>query len=206
MREVLIKNKEILKRLDGFIESIKGLDMSILDIKEQGDKGKIYATSKEYLQLVLNKAENKQFRGPPEMMWGVDLCNNHKYGGEWLTLAEDVGFNFARELGAQQNALFMYYPKDGYIGWHDNRDAPGYTILFNWSEGGDAFYRYRDWKTGKVHTIHDRPGWTCKTGWYGPGKESTFHCAMTNEPRWSIAFYARNETMRDLIIDEIEND
>ena len=206
MREVLIKNKEILKRLDGFIESIEGLDMSILDIKEQGDKGKIYATSKEYLQLVLNKAENKQFRGPPEMMWGVDLCNNHKYGGEWLTLAEDVGFNFARELGAQQNALFMYYPKDGYIGWHDNRDAPGYTILFNWSEGGDAFYRYRDWKTGKVHTIHDRPGWTCKTGWYGPGKESTFHCAMTNEPRWSIAFYARNETMRDLIIDEIEND
>ena len=206
MREVLIKNKEILKRLDGFIESIKGLDMSILDIKEQGDKDKIYATSKEYLQLVLNKAENKQFRGPPEMMWGVDLCNNHKYGGEWLILAEDVGFNFARELGAQQNALFMYYPKDGYIGWHDNRDAPGYTILFNWSEGGDAFYRYRDWKTGEVHTIHDRPGWTCKTGWYGPGKESTFHCAMTNEPRWSIAFYARNETMRDLIIDEIEND
>ena len=71
--------------------------MSILNIKEQGDKGKIYATSKEYLQLVLNKAENKQFRGPPEMMWGVDLCNNHKYGGEWLILAEDVGFNFARE-------------------------------------------------------------------------------------------------------------
>jgi len=29
---------------------------------------------------------------------------------------------------------------------------------------------------------------------------------MTNEPRWSIAFYARNETMRDIIIDHIEND
>ena len=71
--------------------------MSILDIKEQGDKDKIYATSKEYLQLVLNKAENKQFRGPPEMMWGVDLCSNYKYGGDWLILAADVGFNFAIE-------------------------------------------------------------------------------------------------------------
>jgi hypothetical protein len=29
---------------------------------------------------------------------------------------------------------------------------------------------------------------------------------MTNEPRWSIAFYARNKAMRDMIIDEIEND
>ena len=44
MREVLIKNKEILERLDGFIESIKGLDIGYYfsaDIKEQrGDKGK----------------------------------------------------------------------------------------------------------------------------------------------------------------------
>jgi hypothetical protein len=206
MREVYIKNKEVLDRLDGFIKTINSLDMSMLDIKEQGDKDKVYATSKEYLQLMLNKAEAKEFRGPPEMMWGVDLCNNHKYGGEWLELAEDVGFNFARELGAQQNALFMHYPKDGYIGWHDNRDAPGYTILFNWSKGGDAFYRYRDWKTGDINTIEDRPGWTCKTGWYGPGDESTFHCAAANEPRWSIAFYARNESMRDIIIDHIEND
>ena len=54
--------------------------------------------------------------------------------------------------------------------------------------------------------LHDRPGWTCKTGWYGPGKESTFHCAMTNEPRWSIAFYMRNETMRDQLVEEIESE
>ena len=182
--------------------------MSELDIKEIGDKDKVYATSKKYLQLMLNKVEQKKFKGPPEIIKGIDI--SHIRGspliGPWRDLANDVGINFAQELGVQQNALFCYYPEDGYIGWHDNRDAPGYTILFNWSKGGDAFYRYRDWKTGLVHTIHDRPGWTCKTGWYGPGDKSTFHCALTNEPRWSIAFYARNETMRDEIIDQLEEE
>jgi hypothetical protein len=208
MREVFLKNKEVLDRLNGFIETIDGLDISELDIKEQGDKDKVYATSRRYLQLMLNKVEQKKFKGPPEIIKGIDI--SHIRGapltGPWRDLANDVGINFAQELGVQQNALFCYYPKDGYIGWHDNRDAPGYTILFNWSKGGDAFYRYRDWKTGKVHTIHDRPGWTCKTGWYGPGDKSTFHCAMTNEPRWSIAFYARNKTMRDEIIYQLEEE
>ena len=208
MREVFLKNKEVLDRLNGFIKTIEGLDMSELDIKEIGDKDKVYATSKKYLQLMLNKVEQKKFKGPPEIIKGIDI--SHIRGspliGPWRDLANDVGINFAQELGVQQNALFCYYPEDGYIGWHDNRDAPGYTILFNWSKGGDAFYRYRDWKTGLVHTIHDRPGWTCKTGWYGPGDKSTFHCALTNEPRWSIAFYARNETMRDQIIDQLEEE
>ena len=214
MREVLIKNEEILNRLNGFLDTINSLDMSLLDIVERniGDQvppkklNKYYATSKDYLQRMLQKVSEDRFEGPPEIIKGVDLCNNYSVVQEWKELAKDVGFNFARELGVQQNALFCYYPEDGYIGWHDNRDAPGYTVLFNWSKGGDAFYRYRDWETGEVNTINDRPGWTCKTGWYGPGDKSTFHCALANEPRWSIAFYARNKTMQDMIIEHIEND
>ena len=216
MREVLIKNQEILDRLNVFIDTINSLDMKQLDIRERnlGDQvpqkklNKYYATSKDYLQRMLQKVSEDRFEGPPEIIKGVDI--SHIRGsplfGPWRDLANDVGINFAQELGVQQNALCCYYPSDGYIGWHDNRDATGYTILFNWSKGGDAFYRYRDWKTGLVHTIHDRPGWTCKTGWYGPGDKSTLHCALTNEPRWSIAFYARNETMRDEIIDQLEEE
>jgi len=216
MREVLLRNKEILNRLNGFINTINSLDIRLLDIKERNIGNQVpaeklnkhYATSKDYLQRVLNKASENRFEGPPEIIKGIDI--GVLYGspieGPWRDFADDVKYNFARELGVQQNALCCYYPPDGYIGWHDNRDAPGYTVLFNWSKGGDAFYRYRDWKTGEVHTIDDRPGWTCKTGWYGPGDKSTFHCAMTNEPRWSIAFYARNKTMRDVIVDCLEEE
>jgi len=140
-------------------------------------------------------------------MKGIDL--GQLYGapihGPWREFADDVANNFARELGVQQNALCCYYPSDGYIGWHDNRDAPGFTILFNWSKNGNSFYRYRDWETGSINTIGDRPGWSCKTGYYGPGEKSVFHCAMTEEPRWSIAFYARNKTIRDIIIEQLED-
>lgn len=207
MREVLIKNQEIRDRLDGFIDTINSMDFRAIksSIKERGDKYKEYATSTDYLNYILSKLDRQAFEGPPEIAKLIDLCNNHTIPKDWHELAEDVQYTFAQELGAQQNALFCYYPEDGYIGWHDNRDAPGYTVLFNWSKTGDGFYRYRDWETGKVHTIKDKAGWSCKTGYYGPGDKSTFHCAMTNEPRWSIAFYMRNENMRDIIIDEIEN-
>jgi len=215
MREVFLKNEEILNRLNGFSNTFNSLNINDLDIKERniGDQvppeklNKHYATSKDYLQIILKKVSEDRFEGPPEIIKGIDL--GQLYGapiyGPWREFADDVAINFARELGVQQNALCCYYPSDGYIGWHDNRDAPGYTILFNWSNSGDSFYRYRDWHTGKVHTIKDRAGWSCKTGWYGPSEKSTFHCAMTNEPRWSIAFYARNKTIRDVIIDSLEN-
>ena len=216
MREVLIKNKEILNRLNGFIDTINSLDMNDLDIKERNlddqvpskKLNKYYATSKDYLQIMLKKVSENRFEGPPEIIKGVDIgvLYGSPINGPWREFANDVSYNFSRELGVQQNALLCYYPLDGYIGWHDNRDAPGFTILFNWSKGGNSFYRYRDWKTGSINTIGDRPGWSCKTGYYGPGETSVFHCAMTNEPRWSIAFYARNETMRDEIIDQLEEE
>ena len=60
MKEVLIKNKEILNRLNGFIDTIHSLDISELEISERNlgsqvplDKlNKHYATSKDYLQII----------------------------------------------------------------------------------------------------------------------------------------------------------
>ena len=204
MKEILIKNEELLDRLNKFIKSTSDLNLNEIFVARMGGKhDKLSATSEEYLEIVL---ADEKFKGPPLTSLMTDISKNPRIQSKkWQDLAKDIANDFTKELGMQQNALLAYYPKDGWIGWHDNHDADGYTVLFNWSEGGDAFYRYRDWETGKIHTINDKPGWTCKTGWYGPGEKSTWHCAMTNEPRWSIAFYARNENMRDIIVDYIEN-
>ena len=61
MREVLIKNKEILERLDGFIDTINSMDIGYIQrrIKQRGDKHKHYATSKEYLNYILEKTKKK---------------------------------------------------------------------------------------------------------------------------------------------------
>jgi hypothetical protein len=207
MREILIKNQEILDRLNGFTKVIQVMDINELKIDDRDpDISAEYAVSKEYLQVILDKG--LMHKGDPEAIKAVDLIvlPISEIPTHWKEFADDVAFNFTRELGVQQNALCAYYPEDGYIGWHDNHDAPGYTLLFNWSETGDSFYRFRDPKTKEIVTIKDRPGWSCKTGWYGKGDGSTFHCAKTNEPRWSIAFYIQDENMKDIIIDALEND
>jgi hypothetical protein len=207
MKEISIKNEEVLERLNGFIKTIESMDIDELKIDDRDPDIKAeYGVSEEYLKIIVDKGA--LHIGWPESIRAIDLVasTTKSIPKHWKDFADDIAFNFARELGAQQSALCAYYPPGGFIGWHDNRDAPGYTLLFNWSKNGDGFYRFRDPETKKVVTFHDKPGWTCKTGWYGPGDGATFHCAMTNEPRWSIAFYIQDENMRDIIIDGIEND
>lgn len=208
MREILIKNKWLLERLNGFLKDFEEADVSLLPVRHRQENGETreIGISEEYMYKMI---EEKQ--GPPASIMACDLVAWDRDPSDlmpprWGEITEDISNNFTRELGAQQNALAAYYPPGGYIGWHDNHDVPGYTVLFNWSKTGDSFYRYRDAKTHEIITIKDRPGWSCKTGYYGPEEESTMHCASTNEPRWSIAFYLRSEELRDALLEEIENE
>lgn len=208
MREILIKNESIINRLNGFIKAFNkaGINELPIQFRRASNENKDYAVSDKYLEVML-----RENTGPPHTVKGCDLCawvldRDRPMSKAWKDIHDDISTNFTRELGAQQNALACYYPPGGFIGWHDNRDVPGYTVLFNWSETGNGFYRYRDSETHKVITIPDKIGWSCKTGYYGDGPLSTFHCAATKEPRWSIAFYIRNKELRDELVEEIEND
>jgi hypothetical protein len=204
MKEILIHNQEILDRLNGFLTTIQSLDQTFLkSINRDPSISPEHAVSQEYLDEIMNK---KNIAGWPLAINGLDVAVVQNLPPEWNDLKNDICHTFTRELGCQQNALCCYYPSDGYIGWHDNHDCPGHTILFNWSETGSGFYRYRDVDTGEIVTIQDRPGWSCKTGYYGDGKDTPrqYHCALANEPRWSIAFYIRSQDMVDMIREEIE--
>ena len=118
MREVFLKNEEILNRLNGFSNTFNSLNINDLDIKERniGDQvppeklNKHYATSKDYLQIILKKVSEDRHEGPPEIIKGIDL--GQLYGtpiyGPWREFADDVAINFARELGVQQNALCCF--------------------------------------------------------------------------------------------------
>jgi len=204
MRFVDINDQYIIKRLLGFEKSFNSLNYDKLEIDNRDPLiDKHYGTSKEYLEDLMKSPQN----GWPLSINGIDLASYINPSKPWKKLTFDITNNFTRELGAQQNALCCYYPSDGFIGWHDNHNAPGHTLLFTWSKNGDGYFRYRDKKTGEIITMWDKPGWTCKTGKYGDGSKedpSQWHCAMTNEPRWSIAFYIRSQSMIDMIVEDIE--
>lgn len=93
------------------------------------------------------------------------------------------------ELGVRVNALSQFYPPDGYIGWHNNADAPGYNLIFTWSETGDGWFKYVD-EHGNVQTIYDTKGWSLKAGYFGTYLEGDicYHSAYTKCWRMTHSF------------------
>ena len=170
------------------------MDVSKLPIIERNlDRGK-YATSCKYLRIA-----QRENMGPPNIMRGCEFLNRPQEG--WEHIQKQV-YDL---LPYGTPAIFAYYPARGYIGWHDNSDAAGHTILFSHSETGNGFYRWCNGQCLKCEeeTLYDDPGWTCKTGYLGTRPNSTWHCAYTNAPRWSIAYNIKSQEEYNKIIEYI---
>jgi|SRR6056300_1097815 len=108
------------------------------------------------------------------------------------------------ELGIAQNALSQLYPPQGFISWHNNADAPGYNLIFTWSETGDGWFKYVD-EEGKVNTIYDTKGWTLKAGYFGTYDDNDvcYHAAYTSCWRMTHSFVVSKD--KDFWLDCIEH-
>lgn len=97
-----------------------------------------------------------------------------------------------------------YYPPNGFVGWHTNCEAHGYIILFNWSEDGEGFFRYI--KDGKMDTLKDGKGWSCKVGYFGNTPEDyLWHCARTECRRFSFSYRFQNKEDWQQAVDLIQS-
>ena len=100
----------------------------------------------------------------------------------------------------------VYYPINGFMSWHNNWNAPGYNILLSHTKNGGGFFKYRDPKTHEVIEMLDTPGWSCKVGYYGRGREPDkvyYHTAGTHEPRLTLGFVIPNIDMWRCMIEDI---
>lgn len=109
------------------------------------------------------------------------------------------------ELGVNVNALSQFYPPEGYIGWHNNADAPGYNLIFTWSETGDGWFKYVD-ECGIIQTIYDTKGWSLKAGYFGTYDEDDvcYHAAYTKCWRMTHSFVVERRD-KDFWLDCIEH-
>ena len=90
------------------------------------------------------------------------------------------------------NPVIGYYPPNGFVGWHTNYGAPGWIILFNWSQEGRGYFRF--YKDGNLTTLSDKPGWNCRVGRFRPEPEhELWHCAKTECRRFSFSYRFDNE-------------
>lgn len=110
-------------------------------------------------------------------------------------------------LGTPNNALTMFYPDNGFIGWHHNGNAPGYNILLTYSQDGNGCFKYWDYNKKEVVVHKDPIGWSVKVGYYPNERTETdrvfWHAAETSKARLSIAWVMNQRDMWVNMINDI---
>lgn len=159
----------------------------------------------EYLQRILDLGE--RHTGTPYGALSYALKPDHYLGDDpqYVKDFQDYDYRIKSELGITQNALSQLYPPEGYIAWHNNADAPGYNLIFTWSETGDGWFKYID-SDGKEQTIYDTKGWSLKAGYFGTYKENKlcYHAAYTKCWRMTHSFVVERHD-KDFWLDCIEH-
>ena len=222
MTELIIRNKDILDKLEYVRSSVFNskavnpsyfkprLQFSPWDAKTDGEK---YMSEKHLL---------KHMADPEHKGFPVEHCSFPlEHGILDDPLIEEI-YNFSRtefisDLGANANAVFLYYPPGGFVGWHTNQNNSGHQFIFTYSEKGDGYFQYYDKQKQEIIVTPDSPGWRCHHHHFGKDpEEHCWHSAYTNEPRITICVLFRwwdkpdqKELILDLkdeLIEEIESE
>lgn len=204
MQKIDIKNKDIINLLNNFSSWFEILDKSKIKISGKQDK-KDYYTREEYFKTI----NQKNHIGFPEIAHGVDLAKSESTSIDLRDRIRKIDEEFNNILSAKHCAVKMYYPKDGYMGWHNNHNASGYNILFSYTKNGNGYFRYKDPITLETVTMHDSPGWTGKVGYYGSLKEKDklyWHCARAYEDRLTLGFVIPDKNFWGMMIEDIESE
>ena len=135
----------------------------------------------------------------------MDIASEDRVSSEHKKKCRDMATTLCSYLGARNQAVNVYYPAGGFMGWHNNWNASGYNIILSHSKEGNGFFRYRDPITKEIVNMKDSPGWTCKVGYFGKGREPdkvVYHCAGSHEPRLTLGFVIPHlEMWQDMIAD-----
>ena len=199
MNTIQIRNKDLINLLNDYSNWFEGVNKSLIKVRGERDENEYY-TSDKYLK----KIDKKNHEGFPEKTHGIDLVFCDSTNNEIRKRIRKIDLDFNSILGSKHCAVKMYYPAGGYMGWHNNHNASGYNILFSYTKNGNGFFRF---KTDKTYTMHDKPGWTAKVGYYGNNKEPDklfWHCARAYEDRLTLGFVIPDRSFWEMMIEDIE--
>lgn len=195
-------NPEILEILNRHSEWFFDQDLSELYIDQRGDSEREHSRSFEYLKEMLEKPMGKgegEHHGPPEVVRNAHFGPGSKCPQKFKDESSRFNDELVKFLGAKYSAVHVFYPEDGYMGWHNNWDAPGYNILFNYNKG-DGYFEY--WDGEIITTLPDWQGWSAKVGYYGGQDEPFWHCAGGG-PRITLGFVIPDKNMWEMMVEDI---
>lgn len=166
-------------------------------------------TSHEYLNERLKR--DPLDTGWPKHARGFDInsAQTRETPSTWVYAADQLDNDVISAIGVGFSALKMYYPTNGYIGWHNNCNCPGLNLILTYSKTGNGYFEYMDPTTKEIVRMPDEAGvWTAKVGYYGDLTEPDkifWHCAKTYEPRITVSYVIRDTNMWQDMIDDIQS-
>tara|TARA_B100000085_G_scaffold97015_1_gene88060 strand:- start:376 stop:1023 length:648 start_codon:yes stop_codon:yes gene_type:complete len=201
---------EILDMLNPYTDWFFKQDLEWLnELAKQNEKNTNtieHSCSDIYLKEIVDK--DGRHEGFPEVSYSYDLQRGG-LPGEFKEKHDALQEELLMFLGARNQAVHVYYPKEGFMGWHNNWNAHGYNILLSYTKNGGGFFKYRDPATHDVVEMLDTPGWSAKVGYYGRGREPDkvyYHCAGTYEPRLTLGFVVPNLDIWRSMIEDISGE
>ena len=223
MTELTIRNKDILSKLDYIKTEV--LKTNLITDRKMYDQIALYHPPEalinpekylesEYLFKHMNDPDHKGFPIEHYSLPVESMCESDSNLKKVFSYTKT---DFMLDLGANANAVFLYYPPGGFVGWHTNQNNSGYQFIFSWSEKGDGYFQYYDKQKEEIVKLPDKSGWQAR--YYHFGKDEPDHCwhsAYTNVPRITVCVLFRwwdkphmKEqilAMKDQLIEEIESE
>lgn len=219
MTELTIRNQDILDQLEYVRSTVMNAnieqyqDAKMFRPDDAQTNGKSYLT-KEWLEKHMGDPNHKGF---PMEHYSIPVEHITDNDPKLEEIYNFSRVDFISNLGANSSAVFLYYPKGGFVGWHTNQNNSGYQFIFSYSEKGDGYFQYYDKQKQEIVKIPDVAGWNAR--YYHFGKDEPDHCwhsAYTNVPRITICVLFRwwdkphlkdqVLAMKDQLIEEIETE
>jgi hypothetical protein len=229
MQTIDIRNKDLLEVLNDWLwmydnraEIAKHYRLDGSGFRTFEKQHYDYWTNAAYLKYIMDKGRDHD--GYPESAQSFNLRPDQTvlreggpgYWQEQVNKYNQLNIDMSSAFSVRFNALACMYPPGGWIAWHNNANATAYNLIFTWSEKGTGSFDYYDWKTNKVISLQDKPGWQCKYGYFGhygePQDKLVYHCAKTDCWRMTVSYIFKygddpeSKAMRDLVLEEISTE
>lgn len=105
--------------------------------------------------------------------------------------------NIKSITNAMSCTLAVYYPPDGYFGWHTNDDCPPcYNMIATYSTSDKSYFETRKRK------IYDTAGWSIKTNYFNGN--SDWHRVISKGHRLTFAWQYDTQEKIDLAINKLK--
>ena len=227
LKHVEVKNPELLAILDNYagLPKIPGFAENCHCSSKERIRQRNWYVGPKYMQEIVD--EGTQHEGFPDEMVGYNFKLSDRahqmfesdadpiFKRDMTHMLSDLNDKMMNFLSVKHNALAAVYPPGGFIAWHNNANAPGFNLIFSYSESGSGWFDYIHPETKEVIRCQDKPGqWTCKAayfGHYGEQEKLMYHAASSGDD-WRVTvsyvfdWSETSEEFREMVLEDIASE